>query len=188
MIIIISWLWIFFIIDYFFTTSISVIFKTRTCSPIFKHDFEMRVKWNNGDFIAIEKSCIVGYWRTLWHFSATTMLLNIFEIYKSVLTEQRVWLSPTMLPTIVTRSLVLCVCFANRCLFFFHFSFVHCVVCHSSIYGFWLHIGIFKLFLEQTRQTHSPDACAIRIYLLINIDFSTIEETAYKLNIHNVYN
>ena len=63
---------IFFIIDHLFTTSISVIFKTRTCSPIFKHDFEMRVKWNNGDFIAIEKSCIVGYWGKLWHFSPTT--------------------------------------------------------------------------------------------------------------------
>jgi hypothetical protein len=144
---------IFFIIDHLFTTSISVIFKTRTCSPIFKHDFEMRVKWNNGDFIAIEKSCIVGYWGKLWHFSATTMLLHIhiFEIYKGVLTEQRVWLSPTMLPTIVTRSLVLCVCFVNLCLFFCHLSFVHCVVCHSSIYGFWLHIGIFKLFLERDK-------------------------------------
>jgi len=31
----------------------------------------------------------------------------------------------------VTRSLVLCVCFVDRC-----FSF--CVVCSSSIYGFWL--------------------------------------------------
>ena len=33
----------------------------------------------------------------------------------------------------VTRSLVLCVCFVDRC----YFSFDHCVVC-PSIYGFWL--------------------------------------------------
>jgi len=37
----------------------------------------------------------------------------------------------------VTRSLVLCVCFVDRCLSFCPFSFVHCVVC-PSIYGFWL--------------------------------------------------
>ena len=38
----------------------------------------------------------------------------------------------------VTRSLVLYVCFVDRCLFFCTFSFGHCVVCSSSIYGFWL--------------------------------------------------
>ena len=37
----------------------------------------------------------------------------------------------------VTRTLVLCVCFVDRCLSFCTFSFGHCVVC-SSIYGFWL--------------------------------------------------
>jgi hypothetical protein len=36
----------------------------------------------------------------------------------------------------VTRSLVLYVCFVDRCLFFCTFSFVHCLVCSSSIYGF----------------------------------------------------
>jgi hypothetical protein len=35
----------------------------------------------------------------------------------------------------VTRSLVLCVCFVDRCLSFCTFSFCYCVVC-SSIYGF----------------------------------------------------
>jgi hypothetical protein len=37
----------------------------------------------------------------------------------------------------VTRSLVLCVCFVDRCLSFCTFYVSHCVVC-SSIYGFWL--------------------------------------------------
>ena len=36
----------------------------------------------------------------------------------------------------VTRSLVLYVCFVDRCLSFYNFSFIHCVVCSSSIYGF----------------------------------------------------
>ena len=36
----------------------------------------------------------------------------------------------------VARSLVLYVCFVDRCLSFCTFSFDHCVVCSSSIYGF----------------------------------------------------
>ena len=53
----------------------------------------------------------------------------------------------------VTRSLVLYVCFVDRCLSFCAFSFDHCVVCSSSIYGFWLPLWylqtlqiIFNLF------------------------------------------
>ena len=38
----------------------------------------------------------------------------------------------------VTRSLVLCVCLVDRCLLFCPFSFGHCVVCPSLIYGFLL--------------------------------------------------
>ena len=36
----------------------------------------------------------------------------------------------------VTRSLVLYLCFVDRCLSFCTFSFDHFVVCSSSIYGF----------------------------------------------------
>jgi hypothetical protein len=46
----------------------------------------------------------------------------------------------------VTRSLVLYVCFADRCLSFCTFSFGHCVVC-SSIYVSDCPFGIFKFFL-----------------------------------------
>ena len=38
----------------------------------------------------------------------------------------------------VTRSLVLYVCFVDRCLSFCTFSFGHCVVCFPLIYGFCL--------------------------------------------------
>ena len=47
----------------------------------------------------------------------------------------------------VTRSLVLYVCFVDRCLSFCTFSFGHCVVCSSSIYDSDYSFGIFKLFL-----------------------------------------
>ena len=44
--------------------------------------------------------------------------------------------SPVFSGVRVTRSLVLCVCFVDRCLSLCTFSFGHCVVCSSSIYGF----------------------------------------------------
>jgi hypothetical protein len=44
--------------------------------------------------------------------------------------------SPTIFSGVrVTRSLVLCVCFVDRCLSFCPFSFGHCIVCPTSIYG-----------------------------------------------------
>ena len=47
----------------------------------------------------------------------------------------------------VTRSLVLCVCFVDGCLSFCTFSFGHCVVCSSSIYGFWLPLWYLQTLL-----------------------------------------
>jgi hypothetical protein len=38
----------------------------------------------------------------------------------------------------VTRSLVICLCFVDRCLSLCLFSFGHYVVCPSLIYGLWL--------------------------------------------------
>ena len=48
----------------------------------------------------------------------------------------------------VTRSLVLYVCFVDRCLSFCNFSFGHCVVCYSSIYGFWLPLWYLQTLLK----------------------------------------
>ena len=47
----------------------------------------------------------------------------------------------------VTRAVVLCVCFVDRCLSFCTFSFGHCVVCSSSIYGFWLPLWYLQTLL-----------------------------------------
>ena len=54
-----------------------------------------------------------------------------------------------------TRFLVLCVCFVDRFLSFCTFSFGHCVVCSSSIYGFWLPLWylqtLFTVNLEKLK-------------------------------------
>jgi len=55
--------------------------------------------------------------------------------------------TPVFSGVFVTRSLVLCVCFVDRCLSFCTFSFGHCVVC-SSIYGFWLPLWYLQTLLE----------------------------------------
>jgi hypothetical protein len=47
----------------------------------------------------------------------------------------------------VTRSLVLSVCFVDRCLSFCTFSFDHCVVYSSSIYRFWLPLWYLQTLL-----------------------------------------
>ena len=47
----------------------------------------------------------------------------------------------------VTRSLVLHVCFVDRCLSFCPFSFGHCVVYSSSIYGLWLPLWYLQTLL-----------------------------------------
>ena len=54
------------------------------------------------------------------------------------LVEQELSSPPVFSGIRVTRSLGLCVCFVNRFLSFWPFSFGHCVVCSSSIYEFWL--------------------------------------------------
>ena len=47
----------------------------------------------------------------------------------------------------VTRSLVLCLCFVDRCLSFCTFPFGHYVLCSSSIYGFWLPLWYLQTLL-----------------------------------------
>ena len=54
-----------------------------------------------------------------------------------------------------TRSLVLYVCFVDRCLSFCPFSFGHCVVCPSSIYGFWLPIWYLQTLLTFNKMMYA---------------------------------
>jgi hypothetical protein len=59
--------------------------------------------------------------------------------------------APEVTPVIsgvrVTRSLVLCVCSVYRCLSLCPFSFSHCVVCSSSMYGFCLPLWYLQTLL-----------------------------------------
>ena len=70
------------------------------------------------------------------------------------LVEQEPEFTPNFSGVSVTHSLVLCVCFADRCLSFCSFSFGHCVVCPSSIYGFWLPLWYLQTRLICTRKLY----------------------------------
>ena len=62
--------------------------------------------------------------------------------------------SPPVLSGVrVTRSFVLYVCFVDRFLSFCTFSFGHCVVCSSSIYGLWLPLWYLQTLLRMSTMT-----------------------------------
>jgi hypothetical protein len=71
----------------------------------------------------------------------------------------------------VTRSLVLCVCFVDRCLSFCTFSFSHCVFC-SSIYGFWSPLWCLQTLLIHTLY---DNFCITKIkYIMYNVQHYSI--------------
>jgi hypothetical protein len=63
----------------------------------------------------------------------------------------------------VTRSLVLCVCFVDRCLYFCHFIFGHCAVCPSLIYGSWLLLWYLQTLLEWIPLSSSIYLCCYNV-------------------------
>jgi hypothetical protein len=105
--------------------------------------------------------CLIAgryFWLIVW-----CSVPNISCIYKTrarsgLLTLPEHLSSPPVFSGVrVTRSLVLCVCFVDRCLSFCTF-FYHCVVC-SLISGFWLPFDIFKLFNNIINYTEMREEC-----------------------------
>jgi hypothetical protein len=74
---------------------------------------------------SVSRSSRIIFVRHIWGFSNTIDLetLDIFILY---------------------------VCFVDLCLSFCTFSFGHCVVCYSSIYGFWLPLWYLQTLLSET--------------------------------------
>jgi hypothetical protein len=97
---------------------------------------------------------------TSWSFPHSWLITGIVASVTGWVTvvKQELLTIPELCRGRVSRSLVLWVCFVNRCLSFCPFSFCHCGVCPSSIYGFWLTLGIFKLFLKRViiNQKYNP--------------------------------
>jgi hypothetical protein len=79
----------------------------------------------------------------------------------------------------VTRSLVLYVCFVDHYLSFCTFSFDHCVVCSSSICGFWLPLWYLQSLLN-----------VLHLWVHYNVDDTLIDfwESQLLLIINNNVN
>jgi hypothetical protein len=95
----------------------NIILKTILC-PIIKKNYQTKAELN----------IVSHYYYNIWWVSLVKQeLLTLPEHLSSppILSEVR-----------VTQSLVLYVSSVDRCLSFCTFSFGHCVVCSSSIYGF----------------------------------------------------
>jgi hypothetical protein len=95
-----------------------------------------------------------GPWQS-FHFQVLSPFMTYHLITRRVpLVEQQLLTlldqlssTPVFSEVRVNRSLVLCVYLVDRCLFFCTFSFSHCIVYPSSIYGFWLPIWYLQTLL-----------------------------------------
>ena len=83
--------------------------------------------------------CITRHVSTSWRMRSA---------YMFIVATGREKLPPVISGVRVTRSLVLCVRFVDHHLSFCTFSFGHCVVCSSSIYGFWLPLWYLQTLLK----------------------------------------
>ena len=71
----------------------------------------------------------------------------------------------------VTRSLVLCVCFVDRCLSFCTFSIGHCVVC-PSIYGLWLPLWYLQTLLKNQHGDRIIGLMQVMLFITISFQLS----------------
>jgi hypothetical protein len=105
----------------------------------------------------------------------TRLRRRVSLVEQELLTLPQHLSSPRFLRVRVTRSLVLYVCFVYRCLSFCTFSFGHCVVCSSSIYGF-----VITLWYLQTLLSLDPSFFLIPMKIEANSVIIMNEERTWK--------
>jgi hypothetical protein len=168
-------------------------FQTANSPPAFNKSNTFR-----GYFTGMLHVFTIGYWHSM---------------RRVPLEEQELPTLPEHLssPPVVSRSLVLCVCFVDHCLLFCFFSFCHCLVCPSSIYGFWLPLWwilidmlklpwctqlltsfFYKIKKDLNYTKYSPGQCVvcdlwILITTLVSSNFSSMMYTAFDFNIKKIY-
>jgi len=120
----------------------------------------------------------------------TRLTRRVSLVEQEVITLPEYLSSPPVFSGVsITRSLVLYVCFVDRCLSFSTFSFGNCVVCSSSIYGFWLPLWYLQnllisneLFLLLHRYTPNGAWSTIGSRLVNSYEKSTICEYDHTTN------
>jgi hypothetical protein len=112
------------------------------------HTYTYSLKYNRAIYLVYLYGISVSQLtRDMFHFPhswlttgfVTRLTRRVPLVEQELLTIPEHLSSPPIFSWIrVTRSLVLCACFVDRCLSFC--SFDHCVVCSSTIYRFWLRL------------------------------------------------
>ena len=99
------------------------------------------------------KSLIYMTHSSSYFIARTTDILLWFVVFvnRTCILLEPLISTPSFSGVSVTRPLVVCVCFVDRCLSFCTFYFGHCVVCYSSIYGFWLSVWYLQILLAVGR-------------------------------------
>ena len=81
-------------------------------------------------------------------YNFTRLIRLVPQVEQELLTLPEHLSPPPVLSRVsVTLSLVLYVCFVDRCLSFCIFSFDHCFICSSSLCGFWLPLWYLQTLL-----------------------------------------
>ena len=102
--------------------------------------------------------CFVSVLCLVFPMLLTRLTRRVPLVEQELLTLLEHLSAPTVFSGVrVTRSLVLYVCFVDRCLSFCTFSFGHCVVCSSSIYGFWLPLWYLQTLLVYVSELYMLD-------------------------------
>jgi hypothetical protein len=98
----------------------------------------------------VHPSSIYNFWITLWYLQ--TFLTEGYQILNIKFAW---WIYSYLCCGVhVARSLVLCVCFVDICLFFCSSLLGHCVVCSSFIYDFWITLRHLQTFLTEGYWIH----------------------------------
>ena len=104
---------------------------------------------------------IYCFWLPLWYLQTCVMVMIGQIVHHHVLYTNKMlywlqrnfdrchWVPPVVSGVRGTWSLVLYVCFVDHCWSFCPFSFGHCVVCPSSIYGFRLPCWYLQTLLRE---------------------------------------
>jgi hypothetical protein len=111
-----------------------------------------RINWLNG----------------LWHCVPVLLVFSLFNVIVWYFIGLHHRLSSC--PIVYCYSIFsLCVCFVDRCLSFCTFSFCHCVVCSSSIYGFRFPLWYLQTLLMHNVQDYDSILSPITLLTMLNV-------------------
>ena len=99
--------------------------------------------------LVFPRMCVEHNFHMAWYSCHLTLTRRVSLVEQEVSTLPQHMCSPAVFVWVrVAWSLFFCACFVYRCLSFCIFSFDHCTVCSSSVYGFFLPLWYLQTFLK----------------------------------------